>query len=377
MNQQELRTAFGHPNVKAWYMMMRRGESSLTDAAYTMVNGRPPFTDFSKHPYEGLKTTEGGRAAGASQFIPTTWGELQEEYGFPDFSPDSQDLGYVGCLVKRHALDDVIEGRFWEALRKCHAEWPSLPGGIEQNQTAERCRDTYLQYGGTISDETQPPAPIEDRSTTQEKPVGALALLPMIAQFIPQIMSLIKPNSASTVKDAQTAQTILNIATQAAGVLMPGQTATATQVGAAVDAMQADPALAKKVQEAVVTHPEVIGLLEIGGGVKEARAYGQAVQIADKPFWYNPTFWISVGFFPMMYMITYAVLFTVAPDAKATPEMMEKLMWYQRIGFDPNTRSGLVNLIVGFVFGGIVGVWFGTSWGSLRKTELAASGKEI
>lgn len=204
----------------------------------------------------------------------------------------------------------------------------------------------------------------------------ALKLLPLLASFIPQIMPLVKPESKSTAKDMEIAQTVLNIAAQAAGVIPVGQQATAANVGATVEALQNNPNMVKKVQEAVVTHPEIIGVLEIGGGVVAAREHGRTLQVAEKPFWYNPTFWISVLFFPMMYMIAYSVLFTVAPDAKATLEQLKEMAWYQKIGFDPNTRSGLVNLIVGFVFGGVVGVWFGTSYGSQRKTELTATGKD-
>ena len=40
--------------------------------------------------------------------------------------------------------------------------------------------------------------------------------------------------------------------------------------------------------------------------------------------------------------------------------------------FNEETRSGTVNLVIGMVLGGIVGIWFGTSYGSMRKTELAA-----
>ena len=49
------------------------------------------------------------------------------------------------------------------------------------------------------------------------------------------------------------------------------------------------------------------------------------------------------------------------------------MAWYQKIGFDPNTRTGALNLVIGFVFGGIVGVWFGTSYGSLKKDALIAA----
>ena len=32
-------------------------------------------------------------------------------------------------------------------------------------------------------------------------------------------------------------------------------------------------------------------------------------------------------------------------------------------------------VLIGMVLGGIVGIWFGTSYGSMRKTELAAQGE--
>lgn len=88
----------------------------------------------------------------------------------------------------------------------------------------------------------------------------------------------------------------------------------------------------------------------------------------DKP-WLNPILWVTAAFFPMMFAIVLAVLFTVRVDdvSKAI-----SAPWWAIVGFDQATRSGLVNLIVGMVFGGVIGVWFGTSYGSQRKTELAS-----
>ena len=133
--------------------------------------------------------------------------------------------------------------------------------------------------------------------------------------------------------------------------------------------MQADPKLKLSVQQAVVSHPEVIGLMEIGGGIKAARESSVIMQNAERPFWFNPMFWVTAAFFPMMYVIIGAVLFTVDATSPSTPDAP----FWRVVGFDQATRSGLVNLIVGMVFGGVVGVWFGTSYGSQRKTELAAA----
>lgn len=223
----------------------------------------------------------------------------------------------------------------------------------------------------------QPAAPIEDKSTTLPKETStmgaALTLLPLLAQYIPQIMTLIKPGSASTQKDAALAQTILNVATTAAGTLQAGQQASAAQVGAAVDAMAADPALAKKVQQAVVTHPDVLAVLEIGaGGISAARAANQAAAVAEKPFWYNPAFAVTVMLLPMVYWIVGSVLIggIEIPDDGAWYIQLFRLFGTQ---FNAETRSGTVNLVIGMVLGGIVGIWFGTSYGSMRKTELAAN----
>jgi muramidase (phage lysozyme) len=375
-------TALGNANVKAWLQVIRHRETDHTNRAYHRVNGRPDLTSLAAHPYYGVPTTQGSRAAGAYQDLGTTWQRIAERYpkDCGDFSPYAQDFGAVVGTSDRGALQDVIDGDVATACRKCRLEWSSLPGGSENTgYTDKQALQVFEEYGGVAA--TQPVAPIVDESvelqSTEEKPMGiALTLLPLLAQYIPQIMSLVKPDSKSTAKDAQIAQTVLNVAAQAAGVIQAGQQATAANVGATVDALQNNPELAKKVQEAVVTHPDIIGVLEIGGGVKAAREFGTAIQVGDKGFWLNPTFWISVLFFPMMYMIVASILFTVAPDAKSTVEDIAKMVWYQKIGFDPNTRTGALNLIIGFVFGGIVGVWFGTSYGSQRKTELSAIGKD-
>lgn len=379
----EIIGALGTANGKAWIHVIRHGESSHTPNAYYMISGGGSIDSLDKYPWPDESTTKGWKAVGAGQFIPHTWYGLQRQYpdDCKDFSPYAQDFGILALTAGRGALQDVLNGDIVTAIRKCREEWTSLPGAAENKKyTMEMALHVFKEWGGGTLRE-QPAAPVEDKSTTYQPTGGnmgtALMLLPLLAQWVPQIMSLIKPDSKSTAKDAQVAQTVLNVAAEAAGVIQKGEQATAANVGATVDMLQKDPELAKKVQEAVVTHPEIMGVLQIGeGGIQGARDFGKAIQVAEKPFWFNPTFWITVGLFPMMYMIAYSVLFTVAPDSSATVDDVVKLAWYQKIGFDPNTRTGLVNLIVGFVFGGVVGVWFGTSYGSQRKTELAASATE-
>ena len=71
-------------------------------------------------------------------------------YGFRDFMPRTQDAMAVALIKGRGALQDVIEGRFVDAVRKCNREWASLPespygqGGL----TWKRAHETFARWGG-------------------------------------------------------------------------------------------------------------------------------------------------------------------------------------------------------------------------------------
>ena len=113
-------------NVQAFLRVIRAGESSQDESAYTVINGGSHFTDFSKHPWDGISTTLGAKACGAYQFLGTTWAHVREKYDLPDFSPNSQDLGAVALIEGRGALDDVVSGDIRTAIHKLSTEWVSL-----------------------------------------------------------------------------------------------------------------------------------------------------------------------------------------------------------------------------------------------------------
>ena len=122
------------------------------NAQYTPQGSRPRyFTDFSKHPNQGVKITEGefagqsSTAAGAAQFIIGTWNEVVADLeGSPnpitDFSPESQDRGAIHLARKRYAT--ATDGRdllydltnttnrqtFANVKQALSATWPSLNG---------------------------------------------------------------------------------------------------------------------------------------------------------------------------------------------------------------------------------------------------------
>lgn len=165
----QLRVALSHANVGAVLRVIREGESNQTDAAFLLINGGARFSSYEAHPFGELPTTRGGKAAGAYQFLPTTWADLRRRYAWalPDFSPASQDAGAVLLIHDRGALDDVLAGRFDEAIAKLRPTWTSLPGAAENSgrYTMARALEVYRRYGGELARDDQPAAPIEDRST--------------------------------------------------------------------------------------------------------------------------------------------------------------------------------------------------------------------
>jgi len=147
-------TTAAEPNVRAFLALIRYGESSNTDRAYTTLYGGGQFADLSDHPKQFFTVADGRRtsAAGAYQITWTTWKWLQATYGIPDFSPASQDFAAV-CLIKRRgALADVIAGNFDRAIRKCQNEWTSLPGAMESRYSLARARQIIIANGGTYSE---------------------------------------------------------------------------------------------------------------------------------------------------------------------------------------------------------------------------------
>jgi muramidase (phage lysozyme) len=118
----------GNGNVQAFLKVIRRGEGTADAGGYSRLYGGAAFDGFADHP---RRVITAGRwtssAAGAYQFLSSTWDETRRIMGLSDFSPASQDLAAVGRIAARGALADVLAGRFESAIRKCAKEWASLP----------------------------------------------------------------------------------------------------------------------------------------------------------------------------------------------------------------------------------------------------------
>jgi muramidase (phage lysozyme) len=142
------------PNVRAMLAVIRKGEGTSDGNGYRRIFGGQLFDSYKDHPR--IKVTKNGyisTAAGAYQFLAKVWDETKNTMHLPDFSPASQDLGALGRIAARGALDDVIAGRFTSAISKMGKEWASLPGSPygQPTQTMQGAQAVYLASNGSIT----------------------------------------------------------------------------------------------------------------------------------------------------------------------------------------------------------------------------------
>ncbi len=115
----------------------------------------------------------------------------------------------------------------------------------------------------------------------------------------------------------------------------------------AVEAMSADPDARRRASEAV--QAAWFELIEVGGGIKEARAFNVAT--AAIPAWRMPAVWVSSALLALVFMVVGSVL------------------WGE--GWKDDIRLQVVTAVLTII--GMVGsFWLGTSASSQRKTDMLA-----
>lgn len=127
--RRKVKTSSSNNNVQAFLMMLRKCEGTSGPNGYRTLFGGKLFTDFSKHPnvkvpFRNTYST----AAGAYQFLYSTWRSLQLRLGLEDFSPANQNLAAIELIRERNALVDIEQGRITTAINKVRKIWASLPG---------------------------------------------------------------------------------------------------------------------------------------------------------------------------------------------------------------------------------------------------------
>ena len=319
-------------NLNAFLRVIRAGEGTADQQGYSRHYGGSQFVGFFDHPNKAI--TAGpytSTAAGAYQFLSSTWAECKSALDLKDFSPGSQDLAAVFLIRRRGALPDVLTGRLEQAIAKCAKEWASLPGSPygQPQRTFAQARATYLEAGGLLADQQQ----------GVEMPIPAIvaALLPVLANAVPELTKLIKPGSESAEKNAAVATKVFEVAQQALG---------ATNAQQVAEQVQSDPKAAQIVRDAVreqwFTLTDLMQLHDADEASRQAasdRNIALSRETGGRWLWLVGA--VAAIIILCSYVITGFVLF--------------------RTGFSDETRALLLGQVVILGFGTVVTFLFGSS----------------
>jgi len=380
VNRADLRAALAHPNVLAFNAVRDLGEhgpnADSPDRYRTMFGGEqfdaPPW----EHPRR--KITRNGitsTAAGGPQFLAGTWDDMVRAYGFEDFSPGCQEEAAVGLYARRGALEDIIAGRFEEAIRKCAKEWASLPGSPygQPTLTMEAARDRYLErggflsaadpdawqrderYGDRVTESTTRPIPSADEQEAHNMaapliPIAiaaAQAFLPRLAELIPGLGAVLGSGSEVQKRNVAAAAMIADAVTKTVGE---------PNLQAAIEQIERDPAKLAEVRQ--VVSDILPTLVEAGGGgIKGAREHAEAQSGDWRKLIFSLPFVGIILFTPAIWAVVAASVF--------------RADWL--LVMDPQLRGTVIGFVMGTLAGSICGYVFGSSMSKAPAAQPLAA----
>ncbi len=129
--------------------VIKSGEGTLGDKGYTTQFTGKQFSDMSRHPAQ-INSANGlsSDAAGAYQFLSTTYNPAAKALGITDFSPDSQEKVGKYLAQQRGMNTDIVhtdKASFLKSLDKIAPEWASMP--------TIKTGTSYYGQGGLTPDE--------------------------------------------------------------------------------------------------------------------------------------------------------------------------------------------------------------------------------
>lgn len=200
-------------NLRAFLALVRWCEGTSGENGYRTIVGGELFDSFNDHPrIRKSGVFNNGKAwssdaAGAYQFLSTTWSDCRDACNLPDFSPASQDEAAVFLIKRAGALHAVEQGDLRNAIHLCCKTWASLPGAPygQPVKTYDACAVIFERAGGTImqaagaTPRTAPPAPEPSAPSLKEQIMAAPALIIAAAQaLLPFIADLMRERGTKT-----------------------------------------------------------------------------------------------------------------------------------------------------------------------------------
>lgn len=332
-------------NLKAFLRVIRAGEGTADAQGYSRHYGGAQFVGFFEHPNKAITAGQyTSTAAGAYQFLASTWAECKAALELRDFSPQSQDLAATFLIRRRGALPDAMAGRLEAAIAKCAKEWASLPGSPygQPQRTLAQARATYIEAGGLLADQPQ-------QEAAMPIPAIVAALLPVLTQAVPELVKLIKPGSESAEKNAAVAAKVFEVAQTALG---------ATNAQAVAEQVQADPKAAQIVRDAVREQWFTLSdLMQMAQADEASRQAAADRNVALSRETGGRWLWLVGAVAALIILASYGIVWLVLT----------------REGFSDETRALLLGQIVILGFGTVVTFLFGSSLSSkvsqMRKEQ--------
>jgi muramidase (phage lysozyme) len=143
-------------NARRWLKAISFAEGTWANnkPKYDIMFGGGTFDDLSRHPDRVIQTPRySSAAAGAYQFMPSTWESVQSKLNLPDFSPLSQDLGAIE-LIRRRGVNPDTDPINRETLSKLAPEWASFPTleGVSYYGQPNKAAESIIAfaYGGEL-----------------------------------------------------------------------------------------------------------------------------------------------------------------------------------------------------------------------------------
>ena len=119
------------PERRALLNTIRYAEGTWKDGqdkGYQVLYGGGLFEDLSRHPDRVIVKRYASAAAGAYQFLPSTWKSVARELKLNSFAPAHQDQAALHLVKRRGALQEVDRhGLTKAAMDRLAPEWASFP----------------------------------------------------------------------------------------------------------------------------------------------------------------------------------------------------------------------------------------------------------
>lgn len=356
-------TLDGSANLRAFLRVIRHGETSQEPRAYQTIVGGGFAPDNDAHPRRRVYIDSlnlWSTAAGAYQFLSRTWDGCARALELTDFSPRSQDIAAVYLIRGRKALDDVLNGRVHDAIRKCALEWASLPGSPygQPVVSLQKALEVYAAWGGSESPAaTAAPAvpEVTPTTTTEDRPMlPASVLVPIgieLAKLLPSFAKILKPDSERAQINAEVLAKGVEVITTAVGARNPAE---------ALEVIRENPEQQAAADDAVKFH--ALSIIEAGGGgIAGAREFLMAASQGA----YGGMVWKIVAG-----ITASAVGFLLLANLMAG-SMMAFAIYRGEASVVASAMQFFAQVITADIGAALTafGFWLGSSWGSKRQEE--------